>query len=191
MNPSDRWSSALTELRARELLRQIAPARGVDLCSNDYLGYASRGLPIEQPAADHGAWSRSGSAARLIRGDSIWDQVEATLAHWHGAPAALMMTSGYAANEGLLSAVIEAGDWVASDQLNHASIIDGLRLSRAERFIYRHTDMNHLEDGLRAISAHRSESRQLFIVTESLFGMDGDLAPLREIVELAGRYDAS
>jgi 8-amino-7-oxononanoate synthase len=191
MNLSDRWSSALTELGAQGLLRELSPAQGVDLCTNDYLGYASQGLPIDARAVDLGMLGRSGTASRLVRGELVWKLVEEKLARWHGAAAALMMTSGYAANEGLLSTVIEADDWVASDQFNHASIIDGLRLSRAERFIYRHADLNHLEDGLRAVSAQRSKSRQLFIVTESLFGMDGDLAPLREIVDLADRYQAN
>jgi 7-keto-8-aminopelargonate synthetase-like enzyme len=102
-----------------------------------------------------------------------------------------MLTSGYAANEGLLSTIIEPQDWVASDALNHASIIDGLRLSRAERFVYPHLDLDHLESGLRSASGSRPASRQLFVVTESLFGMDGDLAPLERLVPLAERYGAS
>jgi 7-keto-8-aminopelargonate synthetase-like enzyme len=101
-----------------------------------------------------------------------------------------MMTSGYAANEGLLATVIEPGDWVASDQLNHASIIDGLRLAGMERFIYRHLDLDHLESGLRAASRSSTPQRELFVVTESLFGMDGDVAPLRPLVQLAERYGA-
>src|SRR5262249_36906458 len=86
--------------------------------------------------------------------------------------------------------VIEACDWVASDELNHASIIDGLRLGCAERFIYRHQDLEHLETGLRAASQGRTGPRELFVVTESLFGMDGDLTPLGPLVQLAERYGA-
>jgi 7-keto-8-aminopelargonate synthetase-like enzyme len=117
--------------------------------------------------------------------------VETALARWHRAEAVLMLTSGYAANEGLVSTVIEPHDWVASDALNHASIIDGLRLAQAERFIYRHLDLDHLETGLRMASRTRTEGRQLFVVTESLFGMDGDRAPLEQLVPLAERYGAS
>jgi 8-amino-7-oxononanoate synthase len=117
--------------------------------------------------------------------------VEAELAQWHGAEAALMLTSGYTANEGLLATVIEPDDWVASDALNHASIIDGLRLSRAERFVYRHLDLNHLEDGLRSACRTRAGRRQLFVVTESLFGMDGNRTPLEHLVPLAERYGAA
>ena len=98
-----------------------------------------------------------------------------------------MMTSGYTANEGLLSTVIEPGDWVAADALVHASIIDGLRLSRPQKYRFRHNDLNHLEDGLR--SAAKS-SGERFIITESFFSMDGDLAPLADIVDLAERYGA-
>jgi 8-amino-7-oxononanoate synthase len=185
----DRWSAALDELRAAGRYRSLASPGGVDFASNDYLGYASR-----QPAQGHASsrtLARSGSASRLLRGHHpIWEEVEAALARWHGAEAALVMTSGYVANEGLLATVLEPGDWVASDQLNHASIIDGLRLARAERFVYRHNDLDHLEQGLRQASRSRTSERQLFVVTESLFGMDGDLAPLKHLVRLAERYEA-
>jgi 8-amino-7-oxononanoate synthase len=135
--------------------------------------------------------SISGAASRLLRGHhAVWDEVEADLARWHGAESVLMMTSGYTANEGLLSAVLEPGDWVAIDELNHASIVDGLRLTRPRKFAFRHNDLSHLEDGLRAESARRTEGRELFVVTESLFSMDGDRAPLAELVPLAERYGA-
>ncbi len=134
--------------------------------------------------------SRSGMASRLLRGQhAIWEEVESALALWHGAESALMMTSGYTANEGLLATAIEATDWVASDETNHASIIDGLRLVRPHRFIYRHNDLNHLQDGLRAESSRQAASAR-FIVTESLFGMEGDRAPLVEMADLAERYGA-
>src|SRR5262249_48339200 len=127
----------------------------------------------------------------LLRGHHpIWDEVETMLALWHGVEAALIFTSGYSANEAVLSTLIEPHDFVASDALNHASLIDGLRLSRAEKFIYRHADVDHLARGLGAAARTRTPGRQLFIVTESLFGMEGDDAPLREIVEVAERYDA-
>src|SRR5262249_44403119 len=106
------------------------------------------------------------------------------------AESALMMTSGYVANEGLLATVIEPYDWVASDEINHASIIDGLRLARAERFVYRHQDLNHLESGLQQAAQGRTRERQLFVLTEALFGMDGDATPLGPLVDLAERYDA-
>jgi 8-amino-7-oxononanoate synthase len=191
MSLQDRWSTDLDRLRAEGRYRRLSAPRGVDLASNDYLGYGS-GARSTNRAGPSAGLPRSGMSSRLLRGQHpVWEEVEAALARWHGAEAALMLTSGYVANEGLLSTIIEPQDWVASDALNHASIIDGLRLSRAKRFVYKHLDLDHLESGLRSASASRPASRQLFIVTESLFGMDGDLAPLGQLVPLAERYGAS
>src|SRR5262249_13447913 len=92
--------------------------------------------------------------------------------------------------EGLISTLIEPGDWVAYDELSHACILDGLRLSRPRKFRFRHNDVNQLEDGLRAEAGRRTDGRELFVVTESLFSMDGDLAPLTDVVALAERYGA-
>ena len=187
MNLFHRWSEALDTLRSQGRYRSFALPRGIDLTSNDYLGYAACGLaPNAKPQA-----ALSGTSSRLLRGHhAIWEEVEDALAKWHGVESALMMTSGYAANEGLLATLCEPGDWVATDELNHACIIDGLRLARCRRFVFRHNDLNHLEEGLKSESAKRSVGRELFIVTESLFSMDGDRAPLKEIVELAERYGA-
>ena len=130
-------------------------------------------------------------SSRLLRGHhAVWEQVEETLAKWHGCESVLMMTSGFTANEGLISTLCEPADWVAGDELDHACIIDGLRLARCRRFTYRHNDLNHLEEGLKNESAKRSEGREMFIITEALFSMDGDRAPLKEIVDLAERYGA-
>ncbi len=180
MSLESRWQSDLERLRREQRYRQLTPPAGVDFSSNDYLGYGKRVWPSA-------VGERSGTASRLLRGHHpIWDEVEAVLAHWHGAEAALVFPSGYAANEGLLATIVEPGDWVASDQLNHASIIDGLRLSKAERFVYRHNDLDDLERGLRQAGA----TGERFIVTESLFGMEGDRAPLAALAELASRYGA-
>jgi len=186
MRLTDRWSAALGQLREQGRYRELRPPSGLDFTSNDYLGYGAGRTPLTSTGHP-----RSGMASRLLRGHHpIWDEVEASLAHWHGAEAVLMLTSGYAANEGLLTTVVEPGDWVASDRLNHASIIDGLHLARAERFVYRHQDLNHLEEGLRAASRQRSGRRELFLITESLFGMDGDVSPLADLVSLAEHYGA-
>jgi len=185
MSLADRWTAALDQLRAQERFRQFALPAGIDFTSNDYLGYSNLPNP---PAAE---LPRSGTASRLLRGHhAIWEEVETTLAAWHGADAALMMTSGYAANEGLISTLMEPGDWVASDELNHACIVDGLRLARCRRFVFRHNDLNHLEEGLKAEAAKDEPGRERFVITESLFSMDGDRAPLREIAGLCDRYGA-
>ena len=186
MSLSARWQELLEELRVQGRERRLAPPAGIDFSSNDYLGY---GQILRTKTAE---LSRSGMASRLLRGHHpLWDAVETALASWHGAEAALVMNSGYVANEGLLATVIDPDDWIASDAANHASIIDGLRLTKAERFVYRHIDLNHLEDGLRTAHAVRMTRRELFIVTESLFGMEGDVAPLARIAELAERYHAN
>jgi 8-amino-7-oxononanoate synthase len=198
MSLPDRWSAVLDHLHTLGRYRELSIPAGVDFASNDYLGYGSGARAAQLPVFSDGQtapWPslpRSGMASRLVRGQHpIWQEVETELARWHRAEAALMLTSGYAANEGLLSTVLEPHDWVASDALNHASIIDGLRLSQVERFIYRHLDLDHLETGLRAACRSRTERRQLFVVTESLFGMDGDRTPLDQLVPLAERYGAA
>jgi 8-amino-7-oxononanoate synthase len=181
----DRWTSTLDQLRAQGRYRQFAAPAGIDFTSNDYLGYASEPNPGDMDLP------RSGMASRLLRGHhGIWDQVESALPAWHGCEAVLMMTSGYTANEGLISALIEPGDWVASDALNHACIVDGLRLARCRRFVFHHNDLNHLEDGLKTEATRHEASRERFVITESLFSMDGDRAPLREITSLSQRFGA-
>jgi 8-amino-7-oxononanoate synthase len=189
MTLAERWSAILDELRARGRYRTLTSPGGVDFVSNDYLGYGSGARAPRRESIPE--LPRSGLASRLLRGNhAVWEQVEEALRRWHGSEAALVMTSGYAANEGLLATVVDRGDWVASDELNHASIIDGLRLARAERFRYRHNDLDHLESGLCAAARARLPTRQLFLVTESLFGMDGDEAPLQALADLAQRYEA-
>lgn len=184
MNLHDRWQRELERLKQDGRYRTLTPPVGIDFSSNDYLGYSKHMWPSSE-------LSRSGAASRLLRGQHpIWDEVEARLAAWHGAEATLVMTSGYAANEGLLASVIESNDTVFSDQHNHASMIDGLRLSRAEKVIFAHNDLDDLETNMRHRTLARTANQSWFIVTESLFGMEGDQAPLREMTALADRYHA-
>lgn len=186
MSLSNRWQRELDELRALGRDRHLRPPQGHDFSSNDYLGYGARIFADTQPLP------RGATASRLLRGHHpIWDIVEDRLARWHGAETALVFNSGYVANEGLLSTLIEPGDWVASDQFNHASLIDGLRLSKTEKVIYPHADVAALEDGLRAVRQSSPANRTLFVVTESLFSMEGDVAPLAEIADVAERYGAN
>lgn len=189
----DRWHAALDGLKKLDRFRTLTPPNGHDFTSNDYLGYGNGRVPegFAPPELPFPELSRSGIASRLLRGHhEVWQAVESELCHWHDAEATLMMTSGYAANEGLLSTVLEPGDWVAYDELSHACIADGLRLARCRRFSFRHNDMAHLEEGLKAEAERQEPTRQRFIVTESLFSMDGDLAPLNAVADLARRYQA-
>lgn len=158
------------------------------LSSNSYLGLASH-PGVKRAAAEAAERFGCGSSgARLISGNmELHERLERELADFKGTEAALLFNSGYMANVGLLSTLAGPGDVILSDQLNHASIIDGCRLSRAEIKIYPHKDLRSLGDLL----AQSGSFRRRLIVTEGLFSMDGDLAPLPEIVELADRYGAA
>jgi 8-amino-7-oxononanoate synthase len=162
----------------------------VNLCSNDYLGLAqSKELRAAIVEAVQRTESVGGTGSRLLSGHfAIWDEVESEFAEFAGTDAALYFGSGYAANLGLLTALLGKNDVVFSDELNHASIIDGIRLSGARKKIYAHRNLNALEDALRK---HTAEQCRKIVVTESVFSMDGDIADFAAIVALAERYGAS
>ncbi|HEX7244560.1 MAG TPA: 8-amino-7-oxononanoate synthase [Solirubrobacterales bacterium] len=154
------------------------------LCSNDYLGLA--GHPRIRTAAAEAAmrWGAGSGSARLIAGNMPPHlDLERRLAEFKGYGSALLFGSGYLANTGTIAALAGRGEVIFSDELNHASIVDGCRLSRAETFIYRHGDVEHLAWGLREAGA-----RAALIVSDGLFSMDGDVAPLAELSELARRH---
>jgi 7-keto-8-aminopelargonate synthetase-like enzyme len=179
----------LADLESQSQLRDLETVRGIDFCSNDYLGLAVD--PRIKQAIREGleAASRVASTgSRLLSGhDEVWTALENDFARWIGAEAALYFTSGYAANIGLLGAILGPEDVVFSDRSNHASLIDGIRLAKCRRVIFPHLDLNALEAELRW-SLSSSGSR--FIVVESIFSMDGDRAPLRDLATLAARYQA-
>ena len=154
------------------------------LCSNNYLGLADHPR-VRQAAADAAErWGAGAGASRLICGNLAPHRtLERALAEFKQTEAALLFGSGYLANTGTVAALAGRGEVVFSDQLNHASIIDGCRLSRAETFVYRHRELDHLEWGLRQASG-----RAALIVTDGVFSMDGDVAPLAELAELARRH---
>ena len=155
------------------------------LCSNDYLGLA--GHPRIRTAAAEAAmrWGACSGSARLISGNMPpHADLERRLAAFKGYESALLFGSGYLANTGTIAALAGRGEVVFSDELNHASIIDGCRLSRAETFVYRHRDVEHLAWGLR-----EAGERAALIVSDGLFSMDGDVAPLTELAELGQRHD--
>lgn len=197
------WTPILDTLQQQGLLRSLrtlesAPGPHVRwqerdlllLCSNNYLGLADH--PELQEAAiravrDYGVGS---GASRLVSGTlRLHTALEEELAAWKGTEAALVFNSGYAANTGLLPALAGPEDLIFSDALNHASIVDGCRLSRARTLIYPHSDMAALEALLRAELPTRRGA--WWIVTDAVFSMDGDCAPLAELVALKQRYDAA
>ena len=160
----------------------------INFSSNNYLGIANH--PALATAAKE-AIDRYGcgsGASRLISGNmTLHEELENQLAEFKGAEAALVFNSGFQANTGILSTLAGEGDAILSDELNHASIIDGCRLSRAKTIVYVHCDLGQLEEALKQAGS----CRRKLIVTETIFSMDGDEAPLTGIVELAEKYDAA
>jgi 8-amino-7-oxononanoate synthase len=182
--------AGLRELESRSQRRKLVEITGVNLCSNDYLGLADS-LALKQSVIDAvvKAARTGGTGSRLLSGHAaVWAELEEEFAAFAGSEAALYFGSGYAANIGLLTSLANKKDVIFSDALNHASIIDGIRLSGAQKIIYRHRDLNQLERSLK--EKHSKPGRKL-IVTEMVFSMDGDVAPVDAIVALAEKYGAS
>ena len=160
-------------------------------CSNNYLGLSNH--PRVKEAAieairTHGAGS--GSVRPIAGTMDVHMELERRLARFKGAEASLVYQTGFATNSGLLPQLVGDGDLVISDELNHGSIIDGVRLSRAERGVYKHSDMADLEKVLLQAEEHRPEYRRILVVTDGVFSMDGDIAPLDQIARLAGGHGA-
>lgn len=192
-------TQALKQLRRAGLYRQrrvIESAPGARvmldgtevllLCSNDYLGLA--GHPAVRAAAGDAAerWGAGAGASPLVSGYmAIHRELEEELAEFKGHEACVLFGSGFLANVGVIAALAGPGDVILSDALNHASLIEGCRLSRAETIVYDHCDLDSLAAGL-----ERAAGRPAVIVTDAVFSMDGDLAPLAEIIELADRHQA-
>ncbi|HEY7830988.1 MAG TPA: 8-amino-7-oxononanoate synthase [Solirubrobacteraceae bacterium] len=157
------------------------------LCSNNYLGLADHPRVREAAAEAAMRWGVGAGASRLVSGTmTIHRRLEERLAEWEGSESCVLFGSGYLANIGVIGALAGKGDTIFSDELNHASIIDGARLSKAQVVVYRHADSEHLHWCLRR---HGGTGRQL-IVTDAVFSMDGDIAPLQDIVELAQEHGA-
>jgi glycine C-acetyltransferase/8-amino-7-oxononanoate synthase len=155
------------------------------LCSNDYLGLADSAEVRDAAAQAALRWGAGAGASRLISGNMApHRRLEERLAAFKGYEAALLFGSGYLANVGAISALAGRDAVVFSDELNHASIVDGCRLARAETFVYRHGDVEHLARGL-----SEAGERASLIVTDGVFSMDGDVAPLEDLVRLAREHN--
>ena len=191
--------TALSDIRDRGLYRRMRMISGPQgprvlldgrpvllLCSNNYLGLADHPRVREAAAEAAMRYGAGAGASRLVSGNMrIHRRLEERLAEFKGYRSALLFGSGFLANTGVVQALARPGEVVFSDALNHASIVDGCRLAGADTFVYDHADTDHLAWGLR-----EAEGRGSLIVTDGVFSMDGDVAPLTEIVELARRYDA-
>jgi 8-amino-7-oxononanoate synthase len=182
-----RIRTRLSDLRAHDLLRTMRPPAGVDLSSNDYLRLSVH--PRVAAAFADGLVKEGGGStgSRLLRGHrDIFDTLEARAASFCQTERALFFSSGYLANLAVLTTLTEPGDVIFSDQLNHASLIDGVRLSRADRVIFPHND----PETLGSLIARTPCRGQRFVVVESLFSMDGDEAPLDAYAEICRRTGA-
>jgi len=175
--PLDSSQGARVKLNGREVIQ---------LSSNNYLGLTThpRLLAAAQQAVSE--WGAGTGSVRTIVGTfALHEELERRLAAFKHTEAALVFQSGFTANVGVLSTLLAEQDVVISDEWNHASIIDGIRLTKAARRIYKHCDMNELEQVLKETQHYRTR----LVVTDGVFSMDGDVAPLPELVELARRYD--
>lgn len=173
----------------------------LNLSSNDYLGlatdkalceefYASIAMTAGQSGKQDliNQYGLGSSSSRLLTGNStLYEALEDKICQWYAAKAALIFNSGYHANLGIISALTGKNDLILSDSLNHASIIDGIRLSKAQCLIFPHNDMGRLEE---LLEQHAGQFENILIITESLFSMDGDRADLKALVELKTRYNA-
>ena len=197
---SDFLKNELDEVRERGLYRSLRCVEGdqgptllldgrevINFSSNNYLGIANHPALAAAAKMAIDRYGCGSGASRLISGNmTLHEELEARLAQFKNTDAALVFNSGFQANVGILSTLAGEDDVIVSDALNHASIIDGCRLSKAQTLVYSHGDLNALETALKQAAA----ARRRLIVTETIFSMDGDEAPLREIVELGEKYDA-
>lgn len=167
---------------------RIPSPGSIDLCSNDYLGFArSAELKkiIDTQAATDVDRLNGSTGSRLLTGNSVLaEELETFIANYHKADSGLIFNSGYDANLGLFSCIAQRNDTILYDELSHASIIDGIRLSYSNAFKFRHNDLAHLEEFLKKATG------AIYVAVESVYSMDGDLAPLKEITELCKKYNA-
>eukprot|EP01136_Pigoraptor_vietnamica_P028762 Opistho-1_new@86600 len=180
----------LADRQNKGLTRKLSPTNSsVDFCSNDYLGFAkSKDIKdqVEIEANNLGLLYNGSGGSRLLSGNHQYtEQTEAFIAKFHQAPAGLIFNSGYDANVGLLSSIPQRGDTIICDELIHASLIDGARLSHAERLKFKHNDLIDLEAKLKLAKGI------IYVVVESVYSMDGDTAPLLQISALCKTYQAN
>jgi 8-amino-7-oxononanoate synthase len=187
---SERIARQMDTLRAQSEFRTLDTPAGINLNSNDYLGLATDPR-LKQAVLDAVAHATTvgSTGSRLLSGNAReWEEVEVEFAQFAGAESALYFGSGYTANVGLLTSILKPGDIVFSDARNHASLIDGIRLSGAAKVIYPHCDLSFLKMALRE---HARDEGAKVIVTETVFSMEGDIVPIPDLLRLARQYGAA
>jgi 8-amino-7-oxononanoate synthase len=165
---------------------EIEGRRVIMFCSNDYLGYTQH--PALKKAAQDAVekWGVGSGASRLVSGNlKLYDELEAHLARFKHASSALVFPTGFMGNLGVVASLAGPNDLIVSDSLNHASLVDACRLSRAEVKVVPHADPDAFADAIKSVS-----NRKVLIVTDGVFSMDGDLAPVKELSELAHQHGA-
>lgn len=197
------FEKRLRALERRNLHRKLTPVaqgtepwieidgrRLLNLSSNNYLGLASHPDVVAEVKAAADAYGCGAGSARLIAGStSLCERLEERLATFKRTESAVLYTSGYVANLGIIPSLVGPGDLIVGDELNHASLIDGCRLSRAEFWAVPHRDVGAIEGAL-AKADRRGHRERRLVVTDTVFSMDGDLAPLAEIAAVCDRFDA-
>ena len=190
MNRAEKFiHNKLDQRRAEGLYRALKTENTlIDFCSNDYLGFARQAdlkKLITEEIKAHDGYPIGATGSRLISGNSAYiEDLESSVAAFHGAEAGLIYNSGYDANVGLFSCLPQKGDTVITDQLAHASIIDGTRLSFANRYSFRHNDLSSLEEKLKQAKGI------CYVVIESVYSMDGDTPPIADMIALTEKYQA-
>ena len=189
-NIEDFLNGRLQQRRDNQSLRKLATqSYDSDFCSNDYLGFAKSQKLLhltEKNLLQHSQLTNGSGGSRLLSGNTAFTEyVEQFVSDFHLAESGLIFNSGYDANVGLLSSVPQRGDTIITDELIHASIIDGCRLSHATRYKFSHNNLTDLEDKLKAAKGN------VFVVVESIYSMDGDIAPLVAIAKLCQAYQAN
>jgi 8-amino-7-oxononanoate synthase len=193
------FSGKIEALKAKKLFRELQDRRSpqgtrivfdgreyLNFSSNDYLGLANHPFIIERVRQALDSYGFGAGASRLLGGgSSLHNELETRVAQFKKTESALAFNSGYAANTGIIPSVADEHTILLSDELNHASIIDGCRLSSAKTFVYAHKDISHIKELLQKETAKRK-----VIITDSIFSMDGDIAPLNELYALCRNYDA-
>ncbi|MBI5075672.1 MAG: 8-amino-7-oxononanoate synthase [Nitrospirae bacterium] len=166
----------------------IGRKKFVNFASNDYLGLADHPDLVRAAALAMQQYGFGAGASRLLAGGTLLhDKLEKSIAAWKRVEAAVIFNSGYAANTGIIPALADEGDVIFSDALNHASIIDGCRLSRAKTVVYRHKDVRHLQ----TLMKNCKTAGRKIIATDTVFSMDGDIAPLRDLYDLCNSVNSS
>ncbi len=186
MDFKDFFQKKKNQLKASHLFRELRLPCGLDFCSNDYLGFSENRELQSRIKKKISLYPLGSGGSRLLRGHSLLtEELESKLSWFSGKPEALFFPTGYQANLALFSSLLREEARVFSDELIHASIIDGIRLSGAEKWIWKHNDLNELECLLRKKAGNQKMN---FVVVESVYSMEGDFAPLSELAFLCERY---